>query len=73
MRTGKARAQGFVAVAAASFLVAAGLLADGSRAQAVHRQTDDPVNIVGTWATGSGQVETGLVSVCSRCHFVDLC
>jgi hypothetical protein len=59
MRTGKARAQGFVA---ASLLVVAGLLADGIQAQAVHRQTDDPVNIVGTWATGSGQVETGLVS-----------
>lgn len=30
-------------------------------AQEVYTQDDDPINIVGTWSSGSGAVETGLV------------
>jgi hypothetical protein len=60
MRTGKARAQGIVAI---SCLVV-GLLSGSSQAQ-IRQQAQDPVSIVGTWATGSGQVETGLVSLYS--------
>ena len=42
--------------------MAFGLLVNMVSAQAVTQQDDDPVTIVGTWSTGSGQVETGLVS-----------
>jgi hypothetical protein len=47
---------------AAACLLLVGLIPDQSNAQAVTKQAEDPVTIVGTWATGSGQVETGLVS-----------
>lgn len=43
-------------------LLALGSLLGVARGQAVTQQDDDPVTIAGTWASGSGQVETGLVS-----------
>ncbi|UZJ52878.1 hypothetical protein CBS101457_002198 [Exobasidium rhododendri] len=47
-------------VIATIILLVVASLFEGSVAQAVTQQTDDPRTIVGTWATGSGQVETGL-------------
>lgn len=43
-------------------LIAASSLISGTQAQAVTQQQQDPITIVGTWASGSGQVSTGLVS-----------
>jgi hypothetical protein len=45
------------------FLLVATTLLESTLAMTVTKQEDDPITIVGTWATGSGQVETGLVSV----------
>lgn len=62
MRAGKARATRLGQLVASLSLLASAALLDGTQAQAVTQQDNDPVTIVGTWATGSGQVGTGLVS-----------
>lgn len=62
MRSGKARASRLGQLVASVALLVSATLLSSTNAQAVRQQTDDPVTIVGTWATGSGQVETGLVS-----------